>query len=150
MNLVKNIGAFQHISQTTAGITDQTGANVIDTAGFEGVLFVGILDTITAAGTIRMYPRHSDSTGTGDQVACTGSAYIAGTTATTTDMETQLILLDVYKPLKRYVSVYVDKATQNTEIKVLALPYGARVSPVAQSSGQYGVVDSVVAISPTT
>ena len=150
MNLAYNAAAWAHIIESTAGTTDLTGVNVIDTQNYEGVLFVNIVNTVTAAGTVRMYPQHSDSTSTTDLVSCTGAAFIAGTTATTTDMTGQVILLDVYKPQKRYVGVYVDKATQATETNVIAIPYGNRKGPISQSTGQYGVISAVVAISPTT
>lgn len=149
-NLVQNIAAWNHIIQTTAGSTDLTGANVIDMQNFDGCLFVGIVDTVTAAGTIRMYPQHSDSTSTTDLVSTTAAANIAGTTASTTSHDDQLIMLDVYKPQKRYLGVYVDKASQNSEVRVIALPYNLRKGPISQSTEQYGVVDAVLSVSPTT
>lgn len=152
-SLLYNVTARQVIAQTTAGATDLTpndaGGVVVDTQGFEGVLFVGLLDTVTAAGTVRMYPMHSDSTSTTDLVACTGAAYIAGTTASTTSHDGQTIMLDVHKPQKRYLGVTVDKATQASEIRVLAIPYNSHKN-VSHSTGVNCVLDPTLAVSPTT
>jgi len=150
MNLIKNIDAKTVILESTAGTSDLSSIAVVDMQGYEGCLFVGLLDTVTAAGTVRMYPRHSDSTSTTDLVSCTGAAYIAGTTASTTSHDGQTILLDVYKPQKRYLGVYVDRADQASQINVVAIPYGNRKGPITQSTGVYGVLDPTLAVSPTT
>ena len=149
MNLMKNIQAWTHLVQSTAGTTDvaptdSTGI-VIDMQDFEGCLFLGTLDTVTAAGTCRMWPMHSDSTSTTDLVACTD--YISGTTATTTDHDGQILALDVYKPVKRYLGVYVDRATQAATINIMAIQYGPRKGPVSHSTALNGMLDPTMAIS---
>lgn len=150
MNLVKNAAAQTLVLESTAGTTDIQGVSVVDMQGFDGCLFLGILNTVTAAGVVRMWPMHSDSTSTTDQVATTAAAGIAGTTASTTSHTGQVIMLDVAKPQKRYLSVYVDRATQASEINVIALPYSNHKGAISQSTGQYGVLDPTLTVSPTT
>ena len=154
MSLLNNIHAWNMIIQTAAGSMDLTsndgGGVLVDMQGYEGLLMLGILDTVTAAGTVRMYPQISDSTSTTDLVSCTGAAYIAGTTATAAGHADQIIALDVYKPLKRYVGVYVDKATQPTEIRVIGIAYKSHKGPVTHSTGASGMLDPTTALSPTT
>jgi len=152
MSLLNNVTVRQVIVQTTAGSTDLTpndaGGVVVDMQGYEGCLFLGVLDTVTAAGTVQLIPMHSDATSTTDLVAM--SSYTAGTTATVAEHDGQTIMLDVYKPLKRYLGVTVDKATQPTEIRVLAMPYNTHKGPVSQSTGTNGVLDPTLVVSPTT
>lgn len=151
MNLVKNCEFYNMIVQTTAGSSDLEGAHVLDMQGFEGVAFIAICDVVTASGEIQLYAQYSDSTSTTDMVDDTGTC--VGTTATdssTTDYSDSLLVCDVYKPLKRYVSCHLDKSTQNSETRVIAIKYRSHGGPTTQSTGQYGTIDSDVFVSPTT
>lgn len=147
-NILKDGQFYNMIVQTTAGTTDLGPDLVLDTHGFNSVCWIGILDTVTAAGTAEMQHMHSDSTSTTDMVATT--AAVAGSTATTTDMDDKLLVLDVHEPEKRYVSVKFDKATQNSETRAIGILYNAHTAPTSQSTDQYGVANSSFVQTPTT
>lgn len=150
MNLSKCTKWHNIINQTTAGATDLEGLNVVDMEGFEGIMFIGIMDQVTAAGELQMYAQYSDSTSTTDMVDDTGTS-VGSTAATdTTDYTDKLLILDISKPLKRYISCHVDKVTQASEIRVIAGQYGPKKLPVSQSTEQYGVLEAAVFVSPTT
>lgn len=148
MNLLSNSQARNMIIQTTAGSSDLVGAAVLDMQGYEGVMWIAVVDVVTAGGLVTLSHMHSDSTSTTDMVSCTGT--VAQTTANTTEDDDKLLVLDVYKPLKRYVSAKLDKATQTAETRVIGIQYRNRFGPVDQSTEQYGVSDSAVYVSPTT
>ena len=148
MNLLKNASFGNIVVETTAGTTDVSPLRVFDMQGYEGICFIGQINAVTAAGLLQMSAAYSDSTSTTDLVTDTGTA--VGSTSTTTDMDDKLLVLDIYKPLKRYVGVHIDRATQASEINVVGIQYGARKGPVSQSTDQYGVYDSDVDVSPTT
>lgn len=150
MSLLYNCAFDTIITQTTAGTTDLEGEKVVDCAGYEGVLFIGKINAVTAAGELEMYAQYSDSTSTTDMVDDTGTRIGSTGAVTSTDWDDKLLLLDIYKPLKRYVSVHIDKATQASEISVVAIRYGYHGGDVSQSTEQFGVIDSGLFISPTT
>ena len=150
MNLLDGCKFHNMVIQTTAGATDLEGVNVVDMQGYEGMVYVGIIDTVTASGELQMYASYSDSTSTTDMVDDTGTCVGSTAATTTTDYDDKLLVLDISKPLKRYMSVHVDKGTQNSEIRVIGIQYGAHLGPVTQSTEQYGVLDSAVHVSPTT
>jgi len=68
----------------------------------------------------------------------------------------KLLVLDVYKPLERYIRANVTFATQDAEIDgIFAIQYGAHNRPVTQSTSDYddgttpaGVVGSATFASP--
>jgi len=150
MNISKSVAFDNIITQTTAGATDLEGEKVVDVSGYEGVAFIGIMDTVTAAGELQMYAQYSNSSSTTDMVDDTGTAVGSSAATATTDYTDKILVCDVYKPLKRYWSAHVDKATQNSEIRVIALRYGKHKGPVVQSTEQFGVLDAEVFVSPTT
>lgn len=151
MNLLNNVKLTPLVFATTQTTTDLQGTAVVDMAGFDGVLLIGMHSTtLTAAGICRMWPMHSDSTSTTDMVSCTDADYIVGSTNTTTDMAYSTFVIDVVNPTKRYVSCYVDLGGQASEPRVLAIQYKNRNGAVEQSTGLYGVSDSVLVVAPTT
>ena len=136
------------ISSTGApSTTDKQADVVLDTAGYDSVMWIATLETSTASSTGygKLYHMHSDSTSTTDMVSCTGASFIAETTS----LEDRMLVLDVNKPLKRYVSAYF---AQNAAVhpNVIGILYKNKSGPVTQSTGTYGVIDSALAISPTT
>jgi len=150
MNLSKNCKFHNMILLSTAGTSDEEGVQVLDMQGYEGVCFVGIMAAVTAGGELQLYASYSDSTSTTDMVDDTGTS-VGSTAATdTTDYTDKLLVCDIYKPLKRYVSCHLDKGTQNSETRVIAIQYGNHLGPVAQSTEQYGVLEANVFVSPTT
>ena len=147
-NMADQVRAFSMIHETTAGDTDVDAHKVLDMAGYEGVLFVGSLKTVTAAGEAQIQLQMSDSSSTTDMVDTTAGA--AGSTATSTDHELKTILLDVYRPQKRYVSCRLWRNTQVSEASVVALQYGPLYAPVTQSTEQYGCIQAYSVATPTT
>ena len=139
------------IGQASTGApisTDFQAGKVLDMSGYDGVCYIALMDvtTATSTGVGTLVHMHSDSTSTTDMVSCTGAAFVSGTTS----MSDKLLVLDVQKPTKRYVSAYLEQdATANTQI--LAIQYKNRKGPVTQDSSTYGLQGSyVLAISPTT
>jgi hypothetical protein len=141
---------FSWIGQASTGApisTDFQAGAVLDMSGFDSVTFVALMDVTTASSTGlgTLVYMHSNSTSTTDMVSCTGADYIAQTTS----MVDKLLVLDVNKPQKRYVSAYLEQdAAANTNI--LAIQYNNRKGAITQDTSTYGVQDIAVAISPTT
>lgn len=149
MNLLKG-AKFQTVFIDTTGTalsTDSTSTVIVDTQGFESVCYIGQLDTVTAAGDVGLHLYHGDSSGTFYQCDSDLTPFI---TTTTTITDGSLVVLDVNKPVKRWHSIYVDRATQACRMDVVAVLYNPKEQPVTQSSTQYGVAASALAVSPTS
>lgn len=153
MSLLKNVKVTRMTVSKTSGATDSTAERVLDMSGFDGVMFIGL---IGSAGTTgfgwRLIPTHSSATSTTDQVKLTTGTGTAGTTASgAAAMEESCVVLDIYKPTKRYMSVVVDLASTNSEIDgVVAVQYALRKGPVSPTTTQYGTVYSAEKVSPTS
>lgn len=123
--LSEEIKVTQLVNATTgaAGATD-IDPSAVDMAGFEGVMFVATMGAIVATAVTSMKARQSADNST--------FADLAGTQIDIADDDdNQVFILDIYRPLKRYVKPYIDRATANATLTVLAVQYGARSRPTA-------------------
>lgn len=142
--------AFQTVYLDTTGTslsTGSTSSSILDTRGYDGVCYIGLMgssDATAKSAGIKLY--HGDSSGT--FYLCTTAA--AAIVTTSSDSKGSLLVLDVNKPLKRWHSVYAYRATEGQRIDIIAVKYKGKEFPVSQSTGQYGVHDSRVAVSPTS
>lgn len=148
MNLGNSARFFRVLPATTGapGSTSLQGTVVLDMQGWDAVCWVAILENSTASstGVGKLYHMHSDSTSTTDMVSCTGAGYIA---ETSTGLLDRLLVLDVQKPLKRYVSAYAYFDAANRP-EIIGIQYKGRECPVTQDTT--AVLEAVVAVSPTT
>jgi hypothetical protein len=130
-NLLKNVKIQRVMNAVAAGTSNQT-SSAVDTQGFDGVMFVASFGTLTATQVTSLKAQTSSDDGASD-------AYddLAGTLVgpmTDADSNKQLIL-DIYKPRKRYLKAVVNRATANAVIDgVTAILYRGRKAPVTQPS----------------
>lgn len=142
--LLKNVKVTRAVAATAAGTSDVTGST-IDTAGYEGVLFLLDVGTLTATQVTSMRAQQGAASDMSDAADLEGS--IAGPVA---DGDGQKYLaIDVYRPLERYVRVIVDRATANAVLNGgVAILYGARSGPITQGTGAGGVAFNKVLVTP--
>jgi hypothetical protein len=145
-----NYCQFQTVYIDTTGTslsTGSTSAIILDTQGYDGVCYIGLMgssDATSKSVGIKLY--HGDSSGT--FYLCTTAA--AAIVTSSSDSKGSLLVLDVNKPLKRWHSVYAYRLTEGGRINIVGIKYKGKEFPVAQSTAQYGVHDSRVAVSPTS
>lgn len=126
------INSAVSVTNGAAGATDIEGT-AIDTANFDGVQFIVQLGAIvTGAATSLKLQECATSGGTYTDVAST-SITVAD------DDDGEIRYLDYHRPAKRYVRIYVDRATQNATLTAVAVCYGAKSQPVTQPTGTEGV-----------
>jgi len=115
-----------------AGLADgQTDpdSTAVDMAGFDGVVFIGVIGTITGTGTVTLAAAQSSDNSTfnalsGGSDAASGSA----------DSD-KLLMVDVYKPADRYVRTTLTRATANSVYGgTIALQYRARSKPTTHTA----------------
>ena len=143
-SLLKNIKVTRAVAATAAGATDVTGST-IDMAGYDGVLFLLDVGTLTATQVTSMRAQQGAASDASDMADLEGS--IAGPVA---DGDGQKYLaIDVFKPAERYVRVIVDRATANAVLNGgVAILYHARDVPITQSTGAGGVAFSKTLVTP--
>lgn len=91
---------------------------VVDTANYEGVMFVQTYDSAGASNALQ--GQHGDASNGSDQADAADALVDMDATAT-------VAVLQVHKPRKRYVSA--DATGDGTMVAIL---YGARTQPVEQ------------------
>ena len=136
MNLSKHVKVTMVKADSTTAGTAVTSDSV-DMAGFEGVMFWVEMDTVNAANFANLAQSSDD--GSSDAFAdLTGTKVVPGD-----DGDTAMI--DVYRPVERYVRMEVDRGGADTVLgEIWALQYGAHKKPTTHGS----TIDSELHISP--
>ncbi|NJM54605.1 MAG: hypothetical protein HC841_00540 [Verrucomicrobiae bacterium] len=127
------------LSSQTAGATDISSATVIDTQDFDAARFILSIGVLTATQVTSAKVQQSDDSGGSpdDWTDVEGSEI--GPFAD--DDDEQIAIIDIARPTKRYLRLYIDRATANAEVDgVLCEQYNARNVPVTQSATVFGVV----------
>ena len=112
MNLSKNIKITQAITPTAgaAGTTAINGAT-LDMLGWDGVLMVVTMGAITGSAVTSINAAQDSASGMGTAADLLGT----GQTIADTDDE-DIFVIDLYRPIERYVRVEVARATQNAVV----------------------------------
>jgi len=107
------------------GQTDPNSTSV-DMTGFDGVMFIGTLGTVTATGTVTLAAESSS-----DNAAADPFAAMSGATASATAADSDLLLIvDIQNPLERYVRTALTRAVANTVYGgTIAIQYTAHNKP---------------------
>ena len=134
-NLLKECKITSMTTASTAGTTtfystDQSATlGVLDMQGFESIAFLAACDFASGA-VCKFNLRHGDSSGT--LADCNLTTGYAGSTGTTAAANGQLVLLDVYRPAKRFVGYGCVRGTAATTLdSMVALQYNGLWAPVA-------------------
>jgi hypothetical protein len=153
MNLLKN----SKYTVMTRGDTGLAATNVdssvlVDMSGWDGIQFIASIVEVTAGASttaVSLLPRHATSNNATSLTDLGSTAAAGDATVSTGDVQKALIV-DVYRPLQRYMSVSVDKAGAGTSQigPVIAVQYKGKKTPVTQSTTY--VYSSKQAVSPTT
>lgn len=123
-----------------ANNTDDDSA-IVDTSGYDGVMFVCPISDSAATGVATMTAQQNTANSVTGMAALAGGAATL-TSATNDDINGQCLVVDVYRPLERYVRVKRTSATANIAFgDVLAILYHGRTGP-ATIAGNVAAVSS--------
>ncbi len=131
--LLQNVQIDQVLGYFAAGTTKRT-SSILDMQGYDGVLFVAGLGTIIEAGTLDVFVEQN----TLNQVG--GMARLATTTAHTVTaanatLTQSAIVVDVYRPQKRYLQCNITPAAQNAVVLgIVAIRYHGRTKPTLNAT----------------
>ena len=130
MNLLNNIAVDRVMNSVAAGTTVQNGTTV-DMQDFDGVMFVAAFGALTATQVTSLKAQQGDQSDGSDGTDLTGSLV-----GPLDDADgNKVLVLDVYRPQKRYVRPVVNRATANAVIDgVTAFRYHGRKLPIAQGA----------------
>jgi len=119
----------------TAGAAAATAINgtAIDTAGYDGVLFVVQFGAIVVTAVTSIKAQQDTAVGMGSAADLAGSAQ---TVADTDD--DKVFYIDIKRPLEQFVRLVVSRATANATCSAMAYLYRSRSRPVAHGTGVAG------------
>lgn len=143
MTNIANDMMFYYCAATDAAAsdTDVDGA-AVDMAGFDGAIFVTSIEDSVATGVATLTVKQCDTSG-GSYAALSGAVATA-TSATNDDLNTKLLVVDVYRPLERYLKANIGSATANIAFgATYAILYKGRVAPVTQLTAEVAQLTSV-------
>jgi hypothetical protein len=119
------------VDATAAGTTDVNGTG-LSMAGYDGIMFIALLGTLTATQVTALHAQQSSDDGSADAYTdIEGSA----TDPLGDDDDNDMLVLDIFRPQEAYVRPVVDRATANAVIDgVIAIRYKATNRPVVQGA----------------
>ena len=141
MNLSKNVKITMVQAPLADGHTDPDSA-AVDMQGFEGVMFVGIVGTVTGSGTASLKAaQSSDNSNFSDLSGVVATGAAGGSD--------KFLVLDVYKPLERYVRTTLTRAVANSIYGgTIAIQYGAHKRPTVHDAATLAAA-AILGISPS-
>lgn len=119
------------LDAVAAGTTVQNGTGV-DMSGYDGVLFVLTVGTLTATQVTALKAQQSSDDGSADTYADIEGSLVG---PLGDDDDNDMLVLDVFRPEEQYVRPVVNRATANAVIDgVIAIRYKAKDLPVIQGA----------------
>lgn len=134
MNLLKNVDlSYSKALVAAANNTDDNSA-ILDMAGFDGVMFIAPITDSVATGVATLTVEQSLTNADGGMAAITGAA-ATKTCTVNDDINGTLLIVDVYKPTKRYVQGVRTSATANIAFgDMIAIRYHGKKAPRVQGA----------------
>lgn len=113
-----------------AANTTDISTDIVDTAGHDGVAWAVTFGAITSGAVTSVKIQQGDAANLSDAADLEGS----GVTVADDD-DAGLVLVEVARPMKRYLRLVIDRGTQNAVVEnVTAYLYRATEQPVTQDA----------------
>lgn len=125
---------FEYIEAAIAAANNtDNDSDIIDMAGYDGVMFiVPIVDSV-ATGVATLTAEGDDLNAAGGMVALTG-AQAAVTCAVNDDQNGKYLVVDVFKPIYRFMRANITSETANMAFgAITAIKYNSHSKPVAHT-----------------
>jgi len=121
----------RHSNAVAAGATAITPSAGIDTKGFEACTFIAAIGAIVSGAATSIEVHASSDDGVGDAYGA-----LEGSKVTIADDgDNKLYYVEVVRPVKRYLKLVVNRATQNATLDgIVAVLSGARALPVTHDT----------------
>ena len=127
-SIVKDM-LITRVNNAAAGAQTEVLTSVLDMAGYDCVIFIALLGTVTDASvltlTVKSNPTSSTSNGTTEK---------AGTATTASTSSNKTMAVEVHKPTQRYVFGSFTRTAQNAALDgILAIQFNSRSMPQTQT-----------------
>ena len=127
MNLSSNVKSIVVLQAAAASQGTKKGI-ILDMQGIQGVQFVAVLTSAVDTSVVKLRVAQSDTNTTGSMAVLTGS--VDAPIALANNLTGKAIVLDVYKPLKRYIEPQLVITEANAVVScVIAIMYESKLSP---------------------
>jgi len=121
-------------------------SSILDMQGYDGVVFIAPITDSTATGVATLKAEQDDANADGGMAALSGATATA-TSAENDDLNDKALVLDVYKPTKRYVQAVLTSSVANIAFgNVIAIRYRGSKCPVTQGAT---ILNHAAVVSPT-
>ena len=140
--LAKDLKFYHALAAIGAASNTDSDSAYVDTSGFEGVIFITPITDSAATGVATMTAQQCDTSG-GTYAALSGAVATA-TCAVNDDLNSHLLIVDVFRPAERYVNVNLVSATANIAYgETVAFAYGAHNAPITQLTAEVSALTAV-------
>jgi len=120
MNIAENV-KLRLVKAASESATGDVNSDVVDMAGFDGVMFFTVIGTANAGNYIKAQ-QDAAATFDDDPQDLEGTKVVAGA-------DGEVVGVDIYKPLERYVRLAVTRTAATKVGEIYALQYQGRVKP---------------------
>lgn len=145
-NLLNNIKLDYVAAAVTAASNTDNDSAIVDTQGFDGVIFLTTITDSVATGVATMTIEQNTANSSSGMAALSGAVATA-TSGSNDDLNGQMLAVDVYRPRERYLRANRVSATANIAYgECIAILYKGSKMPIAQAAAD--VADSAVVVSP--
>ena len=129
LNPSKDCMITRVMNAVAAGTNDTQDSTALDMSGWDGVVFIALFGTLSATAVTDIRAQEGATS--------TPATDLAGTkiSATPGTHDNKALILDIYRPLKRYIRCRVTRATANAVIDgIIAIQYRGKKAPVTQGA----------------
>lgn len=141
-NMGKDLKFYHALAPISAASNTDSDSAAVDTQGFEGVIFIVPITDSVDTGVATATVKQCDTSG-GTYAALSGAVATA-TSAANDDLNSHLLIVDVYRPLERYLKINLVSATANIAYgDTVAICYGAGKVPITQLSAEVSQLTAV-------
>jgi hypothetical protein len=145
MNLLKECSIREVGAPIGAANNTDSNSDIIDMKDYDGVLFVTPVTDSAQNGVATLKVEQDEANADTGMTAATGASATA-TSAENDDLNDKLLVVDVYRPIERYVQAVRTSSAANIAFgSLIAILYKGRKLPEAEHST---ILDAVMAISP--
>lgn len=143
MNLLKNTKWYYAGAAIAAASNTDDDSAYVDMQGFDGVVFATPITDSVATGVATATAIQCDTSG--GTYANLSGAVATATSAQNDDLNSKLLIVDVYRPQERYLKLTRASATANIAFgDVIAILYKGSKAPVAQLAAEVAASTTVV------
>ena len=133
MNLSKNADINYGGAAVAAADNTDDNSSRFDMSGYDGILFFTAITDSVATGVATLKVEQNDADSDTGMTAITGASATV-TSAKNDDVNGKLLIVDVYKPLKRYVQGVRTSGTANIAFgEIHAIRYKGKMGPIADN-----------------